>query len=77
MVIDDRIILASWMPAKYPDRVRLEKVIRGAALPKDRFLALTEAVPIVLADHFKGKTINQWLEMVGNSYSVDASLEAM
>ena len=77
VVVDDRIIMCSWMPARYPDRVRIEKVIRGAALPKDRFLALSEAVPIVLRPEFEGKSLKQWAEMVGSAFSVDATLEAL
>ena len=77
VVVDDRIIMCSWMPARYPDRVRIEKVIRGAALPKDRFLALSEGVAIVLRPEFEGKSLKEWTDMVGSAFSIDASLEAL
>ena len=77
VIFEGRLILASWIPSKYPTKCRIEKVVKGAGLPKDRFVALTEALPIILKEQLAGKTIREWMDLVGSSFAIEAELEAL
>lgn len=74
VVIGDRLLLCAWQPHLYPTRCRVEKVIKGKALTKDEFVAVTHAVPAALSAEIKGKTPK---ELVGTAFEVPTDLAAL
>ena len=75
VLADGRQILACWLPNKFPDRVRLEKILKGKALQKDQFMSLSTAVADIVGEQIKGKPIKELLELVGQSYYLDWKVE--
>ena len=70
VVISDRVLMCSWIPHKYPERCRIEKVVQGASLDKGSFSTLTKGIAQMLTPVYQGKTINSWLETVGSVFSI-------
>ena len=75
VITEDRQITAVWMPRKYAKRARIEKIIRGKALDKGQFVALATAIPAIVGDHIKGKTVEQLQELVGHTFHLDWDVE--
>jgi hypothetical protein len=77
VILEGRLILCSWQPSKYPHTCRVEKIVKGKALDKDRFVALSEAVPVILREQLTGKSVREWMDLVGSSFTVEAQLEEL
>jgi hypothetical protein len=76
VIAEGRQITAVWMPKKYPDRARIEKIVRGKALHKGQFIGLATAIPAIIREQVEGKTVQELMDMVGASFHLDWNLEA-
>jgi len=76
VITEDRQITAVWMPKKYPKRARIEKIIRGKSLDREQFIALATAIPAIVGDAIRGKTVEQLQELIGHTFHLDWDIEA-
>ena len=71
VITEDRQITAVWQPRKYPKRCRIERIVRGRSLDKGEFVALATAIPAIVGEHIKGKTVEELQALIGHTFAVD------
>ena len=71
VVGNEHQITACWMPKRYPDRARIQKIVKGRPLDKAEFVLLASTIPSILSDLVCGKTIQELRALVGKSIAVE------
>ena len=75
IISQERQMTAVWQPRKYPKRARIEKIVRGKSMDKGEFVALAEAIPALVGEHIKGKTVTELQQLIGHTFVLESVVQ--